>query len=128
MEAKELKTTVERIYKIQMAAVKVVEANEAMLAAEKAREGITYDFTHYDRENNARYFALADEYYKREGLLKKAVNNFFKVVGEPTKKWDIGFSAMLAYNKYIDEHCGWGCKSPVPELNLYQCKARKYNL
>ena len=129
MTTAEMKSTVEKIYKIQMAAIKVYEANETYLTAKAAHEAQPYDWTHQDREGNDRWMELTDNMNKKEGLLKKAVNAFFKAVERPDliKNWDLGFSAILAYNEYIKSKCyGFGKVSPVPGFSLYSCIARKY--
>lgn len=128
MSTEQIRNTIETIYKVQMAALRVIEANEAMLQAEVDRRGVEYNFRGGDgsEENNRRYFALADAYYKKEAQVKRAVNGFFRAVGLEGQKWDTGFAAILAYNKYIDEHTGWYSHSPIPQFSLYECKARKY--
>ena len=121
-----MKNTVETIYKIQMAAIKVYEANEAYRTAENAHRQVEYDWTHKDTENNDLWMRLLEDSRTKEGLLKKAVNNFFKAVGEPTKKWDLGLQAIYDFNDYLDNHSGFYYKSPVPEFNIYNCKIRRY--
>ena len=129
METKELKNTIETIYKIQMAAVKVIEANEDYIIAKKAHESVTYDWTHKDQDNNNLWSSLTDKMYQKEGQLKKAVNNFFKVAGHPEKvqKWELGYSAVLEYNRFIeDSYLFSNISNLIPKFSLYDCRARKY--
>lgn len=129
METKELKSTIETIYKIQMAAVKVIEANEEYLLAKAAQQSVTYDWTHKDADNNNLWSLLTDKLYQKEGRLKKAVNAFFKAAGHPEKvqKWELGFSAVLEYNKFIeDSYMFTNTSNLIPKFSLYNCRARKY--
>lgn len=122
MELNEIKNAIENNYKIVCAAIKVNEANAAYEAAEKAHEEIEYDYTHLT--SNDEWMRRLDIARRAEGNLKKAVNAFFKTVGEKTQKFDLGFSAKLAFNKWIDEHSGYYCKSPLAEINIYSLKCR----
>ena len=128
MEAQEMKKTIETIYKIQMAAVKVIEANEDYLAAEKTLNEQPYDWTHKDVEGNNRWCALLGDKIRKEGQLKRAVNAFFKAAGHPEKAqiWDLGFSAVLEYNKFIEDSYHFSNTSNlIPKFSLYNCRARK---
>lgn len=129
METKELRNTIETIYNIQMAAVKVIEANEAYLAAEKAHNEQPYDWTHEDKEGNNKWCELLEEKTRKEGQLKRAVNAFFKAAGHPEKvqKWNLGFSAVLVYNKFIeDSYLFTNTSNLIPKFSLYDCRVRKY--
>ena len=129
MNAQEMRTIAETIYKIQMAAVKVVEANEAYLATEEAFREQPYDWTHKDKEGNDRWCALLGEKIRKEAQLKRAINAFFKAAGHPEKAhpWDLGFSAILEYNKFIEESYHFTNVSDlIPKFSLYSCRVRKY--
>lgn len=129
MEAQEMKKTIETIYKIQMAAVKVYEANEDYLEAEQTHQDAPYDWTHKDKEGNERWCHLLGEKIRKEALLKRAVNAFFKAAGHPEKVqiWDLGFSAILEYNKFIEDSYRFSNKSNlIPDFSLFSCRARKY--
>lgn len=126
MKAQEIKNTIETIYKIQMAALKVYEAAEAMKAAKEAHEAVEFDYTFADKERNARYLSLYEDYIHQGGLVKRAVNSFFKEVGEEPKKWEYGFEAISDYNKYLQDHFLWGGHNPIPKFNIWDCCAREY--
>ncbi|MBR0246044.1 MAG: hypothetical protein IJQ61_06220 [Bacteroidales bacterium] len=123
MNINEIKSAIENNYKVVMAAVKVYEANEAYEAAEKAHEEVKYDWEHHS--NNDEWLRLLDKKNKAEGLLKKAVNAFFKAVGKPAQKWDLGIEAKWAFNKYIRETCGWNTtEKPLTDISLYSLICR----
>lgn len=128
MEATEMRNVAEKIYKIQMAAIRVYEANESYQDAYKAHNEQPYDWTHKDQEGNDRWMALTEDMNKKEGQLKKAVNSFFRAVDEPqlVQNWDLGLSAIFAYNKYIDEIRLFGRTNPIPSLSLNSFKACRY--
>lgn len=122
MTHNEIKTAIENNYKIVMAAIKVNEAYDAYVSAEKAHEEISYDWTH--QTSNDEWLRRLEVKNRAEGNLKKAVNAFFKTVGKRAKKWDLGLEAKHAFNKYLREDCGWGGEKPLAEISLYSLVIR----
>lgn len=120
MELNEIKNAIENNYKIVCAAIKVNEANIAYEKAEQEHKAIDYDYTH--KTSNDEWLRRLEIARKAEGNLKKAVNNFFKAVGEKPQKFDLGISAIYAYNKYIDKHYDYYDPTPFKKVNLYSLK------
>ena len=123
MELNAIKAAAEKNYKVVMAAIKVNEAYAAYQEAEKAREGVEYSYEGPVGIND-RFFQLLDIAIQKEGILKRAVNNFFKVVGEPVQKFEFGIDAKWAFNKFIEENDGWCAPKLLKDVSLYSCKLR----
>lgn len=123
-----MKSHIEDIYRIQKAAVKVLETYEAYDTADKAHRETSYDFSHQNKEGNEAYFSSWAEYQKQDRLLKRAIKEFFKATNQPEKirKWDYACEAIWDFNKNLDERLGWGCTPYYKEFSLYSCKIRKY--
>lgn len=119
METAELKTRIEKNYRILMAAVKVREAHEANEAAEALRYSDEFDVISVF--NRDRYLAVAEESNKKRGMLKKAINNFFKEVGREPVKGDL-WDVKRQYNVFIKDaelhHC---IQSPIEAASLLSC-------
>lgn len=115
MTRNEIKTAIENNYKIVMAAIKVNEAYDALVAAEKAHDEIKYDWTH--QTSNEEWLRRLEVKNRVEGNLKKAVNAFFKLVGQPTKKWELGLDAKYAFNDYL-RHAYFHDDGPIAEIQL----------
>ena len=119
METKELKTRIEKNYRILMAAVKVREAYEASEAVDALR--YSQEFDTITIENRDRYLEIADESNKKRGMLKKAINNFLKEVGREPVKGDL-WDAKRQYNVYIKDAELYHCiATPIKETSILSC-------
>jgi len=116
METKELKTRIEKNYRILMAAAKVREAYEVSEAVDALR--YSQEFDTITPANVDRYLEIADESNKKRGLLKKAINSFFKEVGREPVKGDL-WDAKRQYNVFIKDADIYHCiKTPLQDVAL----------
>ena len=123
-EAAEMLATIDYNYKVQKAAIKVFVSVKACNQARIEHEKNPYDFNH-NHEINAKWEAALDAYDASEKAVKKAVHEFFALVGYKAGRFGFAYQAVDAFNEYIRECEVWHNRPRIiQDFQLSKCISR----